>query len=116
MQLLFDENLSSRLVTALADVYPDSIHVRDVGLTGATDDAIWAYAREHGLLIVSKDTDFYQRSVLYGPPPKVVGVRVGNSSTRVIADLLRAAAPVLLRFASDPESAFLPLHLSTDPS
>ena len=116
MQLLFDENLSPRWVTAVVDVDPDSVHVRDGGLTGATDDAIWAHAREHGFLIVSKDIDFYQRSVLYGSPPKVVGVRVGNASTGVIADLLRAAALVLLRFATDPDSAFLPLHLSPDPS
>ncbi|MGC8489204.1 MAG: DUF5615 family PIN-like protein [Clostridia bacterium] len=115
MQLLFDENLSPRLVTDLADMYPNSIHVRDVGLTGATDAAIWAYARDHRFLIVSKDTDFYQRSVLYGPPPKVVGVRVGNSSTRAIADLLRVAAPVLHRFAADADSGFLPLPLSMDP-
>jgi hypothetical protein len=37
MKLLFDENLSFRLVTALADIYPDSSHVREVGLLGADD-------------------------------------------------------------------------------
>jgi predicted nuclease of predicted toxin-antitoxin system len=31
MKLLFDQNLSHRLVSALASEYPDSVHVRDVG-------------------------------------------------------------------------------------
>lgn len=58
MRLLFDENLSFRLVVALADIYPESAHVRDAGLLGATDLAIWRYAGQHGFLLTSKDTDF----------------------------------------------------------
>lgn len=69
MRLLFDENLSFRLVGALADIYPESAHVRHVGLLGAEDAAIWAYAAEHGFLLTSKDTDFYDRSVFFGAPP-----------------------------------------------
>ena len=65
MKLLFDENLSFRLVQALVDAYPGSTHVREVGLLGAEDRCIWTYAAEYGFMIVSKDTDFYQRSLLY---------------------------------------------------
>jgi predicted nuclease of predicted toxin-antitoxin system len=68
VKLLFAENLSFRLVGALADVYPESAHVRDVGLLGAEDPAIWAYAAEQGFLLTSKDTDFYDRSVYFGAP------------------------------------------------
>jgi predicted nuclease of predicted toxin-antitoxin system len=57
-RLLFDENLAARLVTALAEPYPGSVHVRDAGLAPASDRAIWEYAREHGLVIVSKDEDY----------------------------------------------------------
>lgn len=60
MKLLFDENLSYRLTTALADIYPDSDHVRNIGLTGAIDEQVWQYAVEHGFLLASKDTDFYE--------------------------------------------------------
>ena len=42
MRLLFDENLAPRLVAALADLYPDSGHVRDVGLARANDAEIWS--------------------------------------------------------------------------
>lgn len=116
MQLLFDENLSPRLVTVLAEVYPGSTQVREASLTGAADDVIWAYAREYGFLIVSKDTVFLLLSMypVVRPPPKVVGVRVANGSTRLIADLLRTAARLLKRFSTDPENAFLPRNLSSD--
>ncbi len=78
MKLLFDENLSFRLARELAYVYPESAHVRDVGLLGAEDRRIWEHAVEHGFILVSKDTDFYQRSLVHGSPPKVVWLRVGN--------------------------------------
>ena len=70
MKLLFDQNLAWRLVRSLADLYPDSVHVRDVGLASADDAAVWEYAKENALTIVSKDGDFHQRSFLYGHPPR----------------------------------------------
>ena len=93
MRLLLDQNLSPRLVSALADVFPGSIHVRDVGLSRATDDAVWNYAAQHGHVIVSKDAEFHQRSFLLGHPPKVVWIRRGNCSTRDIETLLRHRHP-----------------------
>jgi len=81
LKLLFDENLSPRLARAVADLYPDSSHVRNCGLRGASDDQIWHYARENGFAIVSKDSDFRQRSVLLGSPPKVIWLRIGNCTT-----------------------------------
>lgn len=112
MKLLFDENLSFRLVTALADVYPGSVHVRDVGLLGAEDPEIWAYAAEHGFLLTSKDTDFYARSVRFGAPPKVLWLRIGNSTVAETADLLRHQYIGVRRFYDDPDATFLPLNRS----
>lgn len=107
MRLLFDENLSHRLVGKLADVYPDSVHVRDIGLRGAKDRRIWNYAAEEGLLLTSKDTDFYQRSLVFGAPPKVVWLRIGNAPTLAIAELLRHRHPVIRSFYHDSEATFL---------
>jgi predicted nuclease of predicted toxin-antitoxin system len=73
MKLLFDQNLSSRLSALLSDLYAGSIHVRDIGLTSATDTAIWLHAKQHGFVIVSKDSDFQQRSLLTGHPPNSYG-------------------------------------------
>jgi predicted nuclease of predicted toxin-antitoxin system len=110
VKLLFDENLSFRLVVALADVYPESVHVRQVGLLGADDRAIWVYAAEHSFLLTSKDTDFHDRSVLYGAPPKVVWLRIGNSTVAETADLLRRQYILIRHFHEDPKSTFLPLR------
>lgn len=112
MKLLFDENLSFRLARELADVYPESAHVRDVGLRGAEDRRIWEYATEHGFVIVSKDTDFYQRSLVHGSPPKVVWLRVGNVPTAVVVGLLRSRHEAIRVFLDDPNATFMPFDAS----
>ena len=98
MKLLFDENLSPRLVVLLADVYRDSVHVHQCGLGGADDSAIWEYAKIHGFSIVSKDSDFQERTILIGSPPKVVWLRTNNCASEDVASVLRAAAPDVRRF------------------
>ena len=109
MKLLFDENLSFRLVAALADIYPGSSHVRDAGLLGADDLRVWDYAAEHGFLLASKDTDFYERSLVYGAPPKIVWLRSGNSTVNETIALLRGQYIVIRHFAEDAKATFLPL-------
>ncbi len=108
-RFLFDENLSPRLKETLADLYPGTIHVRDVGLQSAEDEAVWSYAAQHGLTTVSKDSDFRQRSFLYGHPPKVVWLRRGNCSAADVEALLRAHHNNLIAFEQDEESSFLAL-------
>jgi predicted nuclease of predicted toxin-antitoxin system len=109
VKLLLDQNLSPRLARALAAIYPDTTHVRDVGLQAADDDTVWAYASEHGFVIVSKDADFHQRSFVLGPPPKVVWIRRGNCSTVEIEGILRTPEADLLAFERDDQEAFLAL-------
>jgi predicted nuclease of predicted toxin-antitoxin system len=69
MKLLFDQNLSPRLTRLLDDLYPGSLHVREVGLREAEDAAIWEYAKQNGFIAISKDSDFQARSLLFGIPP-----------------------------------------------
>ena len=109
MKLLFDENLSPKLVRLLADLFPDSVHVRDVGLKAADDPDVWAYARELGLMICSKDSDMHQRSFLFGWPPKVVWVRLGNCSTKDVEHLLRRHYTAIKAFRGDDYASFLSL-------
>jgi predicted nuclease of predicted toxin-antitoxin system len=109
VKLLLDQNLASRLVRLLADLYPGSVHVRDVGLASADDAAVWEYAKQNALMIVSKDGDFHQRSFLYGHPPKVIWIRRGNCSTAVIERMLRDHHADIGEFLADPEAAFLAL-------
>lgn len=57
MKLIFDQNLSHRLVGLLEDPFPNSIHVRQIGLHEADDLTIWNHAKEHGLVIVTQNSD-----------------------------------------------------------
>jgi predicted nuclease of predicted toxin-antitoxin system len=109
MKLLLDENLSFRLVVGLADIYPGSNHVREVGLLGADDLRIWSFAAEHGFLLASKDTDFYERSLVFGAPPKIIWLRSGNSTVNETMVLLRSQYIVIRHFAEDTTATFLPL-------
>lgn len=109
MKLLLDENLSPRLVKLLSDLYPGSSHVRECHLERASDHQIWEYAGTNGFAIVSKDSDFEQRSVLEGHPPKVIWVRMGNCSTHAICELLRKYSPVIHTFDLDSVESILVL-------
>ena len=109
MRLLFDQNLSHQLVIRLGEVFPDSQHVRDVGLADADDTSVWEFAAAGGYAIVSKDSDFHQRSFLYGAPPKVIWLRIGNCTTSDIERLLRRHIEDIERFDRDEESSFLVL-------
>lgn len=111
MTLLFDENLSPSLVRLLTSDFRQLGHVRDVGLRGATDELIWNHARQNNLTIVSKDTDFRDRSYLHGFPPKVIWLDVGNAGTAAIAQLLRHERQRVDRFEPDLETSLLILSL-----
>jgi predicted nuclease of predicted toxin-antitoxin system len=109
VNLLFDQNLSHRLVRSLTDIFLNSEHVRNVGLGRAHDDAVWQYAAAQSFMIVSKDSDFHQLSFVRGHPPKVVWIRRGNCTTDEIESLLRQHEADLRAFERDPDAAFLVL-------
>ena len=106
MRLLFDANLSRRLVLTLGDVFPDSAHASVLG-PDPGDENIWQYAKTNDYMIVSKDSDFYRMSVAWGPPPKVVWLRIGNGPTRLVENALRMRAAEIENFSSDTFSALL---------
>jgi predicted nuclease of predicted toxin-antitoxin system len=108
VKLLLDENLSSRLIEALSGLYPGSEHVHGCGLGGKEDDAVWNHAKANGFAIVSKDSDFAERSVLDSDPPKIIWMRTGNCSTAEIEVLLRSANQMIRNFIeSDKETCLL---------
>ena len=101
MRLLLDQNLSWRLVARWEDSFPGSAHVRDFGMTAAGDEELWAFAREHDFVIVSKDGDFDDERVFRGPPPKVIHLVVGNASSSDGDDVVRARLGAIKRFETD---------------
>lgn len=88
MKLLFDQNISRKLVKELEFVFPESSHVYLLGLYRASDDEIWKFAKGNGFTIVTQDTDFNERSLIHGHPPKIICMRLGNSSTQKIKEVL----------------------------
>ncbi len=107
MKLLFDQNLSHNLVPQLADLYPNSQHIRLLGMGNASDETVWNHARLNRFAIVSKDQDFFHRSMLLGHPPKVVWLNIGNCTTADINALLQERQPDLLAFDEDETASFL---------
>jgi predicted nuclease of predicted toxin-antitoxin system len=111
VKLLFDENLSPKLVALLAAEYPGSAQVELVGLRGATDSAIWDYAQANDFILVSKDNDFRQKAFLLGAPPKVIWLAVGNSGTALVARLLKRNLEEVESFAVSADDGLLVLNL-----
>ena len=109
MKLLFDHNLSLRLVRQLNDLFPHASHVALVGLERVSDDDVWRYARDNGFIIVTKDSDFGDLSVLRSFPPHVVWLRIGNCSTAEIESLLRRSHPTISAFVSESATGLLTL-------
>ena len=107
VRLLLDENLSERLLPALADLFPQSTHVRRLNAAGAADHSVWELARSGGFVLVTRDEDFVSMSVMRGAPPKIVWLNVDNARTAAIAQLLRARAGDVEQFAAHDEYSFL---------
>ena len=107
MKLLFDENLSPKLVVRLAAQFPDSAHVSRVGLDQADDATVWTFAGANGLTIVTKDADFSELSLRLGTPPKIIWLRRGNCSVDETVAILRDNADGVRVFLADVRSAVL---------
>ena len=110
MRLLLDQNLSPTLVDRLSEVYPGSVHVAEVELDRASDRELWDYARLNKLMIVTKDADFSEMSVLRGPLPYVVWIRRGNCTTSEIEHMLRQNRQAIERLQDDTPSGIIELY------
>lgn len=101
MKLLFDANLSPRLVKRLEDLFPGSVHLFDLPLPRDADDlAIWSYARQNGFDVVTADGDDYPPLTLrFGPPPKVILLESWRFPTKIAEELIRSNAIKIAQFA-----------------
>ena len=107
MKLLFDHNLSPRLVNRLCGLYPNSNHLFDLQLDTVKDSLVWEYALQNEFAIVTKDSDFSELSLFRGFPPKVIWIRIGNCTTNDIESLIRSHTEEIKRFNSKSESGIL---------
>ena len=107
MKLLLDENLSDRIIDKIIDLYADSQQVKTLGLINTDDALIWEFAKFNDFVIVSKDSDFHQRSLLYGHPPKFIYLRIGNSPTAKIIEILRGYFLIIVEFFDSETESLL---------
>jgi predicted nuclease of predicted toxin-antitoxin system len=90
--------------------FPGSSHVKELNMETSSDSVIWEYAKSHNFTIVSKDSDFHQRSFLYGPPPKVIWIQTGNCPTEDILSTLNKHVADIESFIKKSDQAFLILE------
>jgi predicted nuclease of predicted toxin-antitoxin system len=107
--LLFDQNISPRVIDRLADMYPNSAHVFMLSMGAAVDIEIWQYAHDHDYMIVTKDADFSELGVIKGFPPKIIWIRRGNCSTQDIETILRESYSAISALSEDSETGILTL-------
>ena len=88
MKLLLDENLSRRIVPFLQAAFPGSTQIALLGLETASDSEIWQYAKDNNYVIVSRDSDFQERSLVAGHPPQVIWLKIPNRSKTVVLNIL----------------------------
>ncbi|MDX9710738.1 MAG: DUF5615 family PIN-like protein [Trichloromonas sp.] len=102
MKLLLDQNISFRITSKIQDLFPGSKQVRDLGLENSKDSFLWNYAKENNYCIVTFDGDFYDLGLIKGSSPKVIWLRLGNTSTQNIENVLRKNYELIKTFLTDP--------------
>jgi len=101
MRLLFDQNISHRILDILPDLFKGSTSVKKEGLINAPDKTIWEFAKRENFLIAIQDSDFNDLTTLNGFPPKIIWLRSGNLKTEEIADLLTKNQNSIQEFLND---------------
>ncbi len=106
MKLLFDQNISFRLVKRIIDLFPESKQVRGLGLENATDFEIFEYAKRNDYVIVTVDSDFCDLNIIKGFPPKIIWLRTGNRTTINLERLLRNKQDLVELFLTEDYGCF----------
>jgi predicted nuclease of predicted toxin-antitoxin system len=101
VKLLFDQNISFRVVDRIKALFPQSSHVKDFNLQFATDRQIWNFAKENQYDIVTFDADFYDLVTLYGHPPKIIWIRLGNTSSDNLVRIFSVRAALIKSFLTE---------------
>lgn len=101
MKLLFDQNISHRILYHLTEDFKGSTTIKSEALLNAKDKEIWDFAKDKDFSIVTQDSDFNDLNSLYGPPPKVIWIRTGNLKTEELANLLIKNFAEIEKFLKD---------------
>lgn len=98
MKLLFDQNISFRLIKRINDIFPKARQVRELGIENATDNEIFEYAKKNKYSIVTFDSDFCDLNIIKGHPPKIIWIRTGNTTTKNLESIIRQKSEISIHF------------------
>jgi predicted nuclease of predicted toxin-antitoxin system len=98
VKLLFDQNISFRIISKIIVDFPDAKQVRHLGIENYSDTEIWKYAKENDFTIITFDADFYDLSNLKGHPPKIIWLRFGNTKTDFLAGIINLRNSIIKDF------------------
>ncbi|CAM3620208.1 DUF5615 domain-containing protein [Flavobacterium gelidilacus] len=102
MKLLFDQNVSFRIVKKIETFFPNSNQVGQLGIENNSDKQIWKYTKDNDFSVVTFDADFFEISNLKGHPPKIIWLRTGNLTTNNIIEILISKKEILIDFLQNP--------------
>ena len=105
MKLLFDQNISFRILSKISKFFPEAKQVRELGIENFSDLEIWKFAKENNYTIVTFDADFYDLANLKGHPPKIIWLRFGNTKTDFLAEVLNSRNSIIKDFILSKEYA-----------
>ncbi|MBK7129341.1 MAG: DUF5615 family PIN-like protein [Crocinitomicaceae bacterium] len=114
MKLLFDQNISPKIIKQLEIDFPDSKQVRHVGLEDASDSIIFVYAKNNNFSIVTFDSDYVDLNIVRGIPPKIIWLKTGNLTTRSISEILKKNIVVIQEFLQSDDGEILEI-IKNDP-
>lgn len=100
MKLLFDQNISFRIISKIEANFPEAKQVKQLGIENYSDVKIWKFAKEYEFSIVTFDADFFDLSNLKGHPPKIIWLRFGNTKTDFLADIINSRNSIINDFIS----------------
>lgn len=103
MKLLFDQNISFRIVNKIQSIFIGSNHVKALGLEDSSDIGIWNYAKANGFAVITFDADFADIANIKGCPPKIIWLRTGNTSTNKIIEIIEKYQNIIIEFNDNIE-------------
>ena len=106
-RLLFDNNISHRVIARIDDIFPNTNHVMLEKLDDVSDERVWMFARNNGYTIVTKDSDFNDMAIHKGTPPKIIWIKLGNCKVAEIENILRVNEDEIKAFLDEPIGAIL---------
>ena len=107
MKLLFDQNISFKITRFIESTFPGCVHVTQVGFQDESDNRIFEFARSNGYTIVTFDSDFIDLCVVKGAPPKIIWLRTGNQTTKVLERILLVQKETIQQFLAQSDDAIL---------